>query len=142
MTDQPVHATTVALFQPARGWIGVMLTGPSGAGKSDLALRLIARGWRLVADDYTHVFVSGGHLFGSAPTTIAGRIEARGVGILHKPTLTQARLGLVIVLTTDAVERLPQADFQTLRGIDLPRLRLEGFEASAVEKVTVLSRRL
>lgn len=142
MTDQPVHATTVALFRPGIGWIGVMLTGPSGAGKSDLALRLIARGWRLVADDYTHVFASGGHLYGTAPTTIAGRIEVRGVGILHQPNLAQARLGLVVTLTADAVERLPETDFQTVRGIDLPRVRLRGFEASAVEKVTVLSRRL
>ena len=142
MTDQPVHATTVALYRPGRGWIGVMLTGPSGAGKSDLALRLLARGWGLVADDYTHVFASGGHLYGTAPATIAGRIEARGVGILHQSTLAQARLGLVVSLTADAVERLPEADFQPLRGIDLPRVRLRGFEASAVEKVTVLSRRL
>ncbi|WP_296170102.1 HPr kinase/phosphatase C-terminal domain-containing protein [uncultured Brevundimonas sp.] len=142
MIAQPVHATTVALFRSGIGWIGVMLTGPSGAGKSDLALRLIARGWRLVADDYTHVFTSGGHLYGTAPTSIAGRIEARGVGILHQPTLAQARLRLVVGLTTDAIERLPEADFQTLRGIDLPRVMLRGFEASAVEKVTVLSRRL
>ncbi|MBJ7447702.1 MAG: HPr kinase/phosphatase C-terminal domain-containing protein [Brevundimonas sp.] len=142
MTDQPVHATTVARFRPGSGWVGVMLTGPSGAGKSDLALRLISRGWRLVADDYTRVFASGGQLYGTAPTTIAGRIEARGVGIEDQPTLAQARLGLVVTLTADAVERLPEADFQTLRGIDLPRVRLRGFEASAVEKVTVLSRRL
>jgi len=142
MTDQPVHATTAALFRSGRGWIGVMLTGPSGAGKSDLALRLIARGWRLVADDYTHVFASGGHLYGKAPTTISGCIEARGVGIEDQPTLAQARLGLVVALTADAVERLPEVDFQTLRGINLPRVRLRGFEASAVEKVTVLSRRL
>jgi serine kinase of HPr protein (carbohydrate metabolism regulator) len=142
MTNQPVHATTVALFRPGRGWIGVMLTGPSGAGKSDLAFRLIARGWRLVADDYTHVFASGGHLYGTAPTTITGRIEARGVGILHQPTLAQARLGLVVALTADAVERLPEADFETHCGIALPRVMLRGFEASAVEKVTVLSRRL
>ena len=142
MTDQPVHATTVALFRPGSGWVGVMLTGPSGAGKSDLALRLLARGWRLVADDYTYVFASGGHLYGTAPATIAGRIEARGLGILHQPILAQARLGLVVSLTADAVERLPEADFETLCGITLPRLRLQGFEVSAVEKVTVLSRRL
>lgn len=142
MTDQPVHATTVALFRPGSGWTGIMLTGPSGAGKSDLALRLLARGWRLVADDYTHVFASGGHLYGTAPATIAGRIEARGVGILRQPTLAQARLGLVATLTANTVQRLPEAEFQTLRGIDLPSATLRGFEASAVEKVTVLSRRL
>ena len=142
MTDQPVHATTVALFRPGSGWVGVMLTGPSGAGKSDLALRLLARGWRLVADDYTHVFASGGQLYGTAPTTIAGRIEVRGVGILHQPSLAQARLGLVVALTADTVERLPESDCETRFGVDLPRVMLRGFEASAVEKVTVLSRRL
>ena len=142
MTDQPVHATTVALFRPGSGWVGVMLTGPSGAGKSDLALRLLARGWRLVADDYTHVFASGGHLYGTAPATIAGRIEVRGVGILHQPSLAQARLGLVVALTADTVERLPESDCETRFGVDLPCVMLRGFEASAVEKVTVLSRRL
>lgn len=142
MTDQPVHATTVALYRPGSGWFGVMLSGPSGAGKSDLALRLIARGWRLVADDYTHVFASGGHLYGTAPTRIAGRIEVRGVGIVGQPTLAVVRSGLVVSLTTSPVERLPEPGFETHYGVDLPRVTLDGFEASAVEKVTVLSRRL
>ncbi|MGV9008432.1 HPr kinase/phosphorylase [Brevundimonas sp.] len=142
MSVQPVHATTVALYRPGRGWFGVMLAGASGAGKSDLALRLIAQGWRLVADDYTHVFASGEHLYGTAPTTIAGRIEVRGVGIVDQPTVALVRLGLAISLTAGLVERLPEAEFETHRGIDLPHVTLDGFEASAVEKVTVLSRRL
>ena len=142
MTDQPVHASTVAVYRPGSGWFGVMLSGPSGAGKSDLALRLIARGWRLVADDYTHVFASGDHLYGTAPTAIGGRIEVRGVGIMGQPTLAMARLGLVVSLTPGPIERLPEPSFETHHGVDLPRVTLDGFEASAVEKVTVLSRRL
>jgi serine kinase of HPr protein (carbohydrate metabolism regulator) len=142
MTDQPVHATTVALYRSGGGCFGVMLSGPSGAGKSDLALRLIARGWRLVADDYTHVFASGDHLYGTAPTAIGGRIEVRGVGIVGQPRLALARLRLVVSLTTGPIERLPEPSFETHHGVDLPRVTLDGFEASAVEKVTVLSRRL
>ena len=142
MIDQPIHATTAALYRPGSGWFGVMLSGPSGAGKSDLALRLIARGWRLVADDYTHVFASGEHLYGTAPPAIRGRLEVRGVGIMGQPTLALARLGLVVALTTDPVERLPEPRFETHHGVGLPRVTLDGFEASAVEKVTVLSRRL
>ncbi|PZO05554.1 MAG: serine kinase [Alphaproteobacteria bacterium] len=142
MSPQPIHATTVALCRPGDAWFGVMLSGPSGGGKSDLALRLIARGWRLVADDYTHVFASGGHLYGTAPPAIGGRIEVRGVGIVGQPTLALARLGLVVALTTGPVERLPEPGFETHHGVDLPLVALYGFEASAVEKVTVLSRRL
>ena len=142
MIDQPIHATTAALYRPGSGWLGVMLSGPSGAGKSDLALRLIARGWRLVADDYTHVFASGDQLYGTAPTAIGGRIEVRGVGIMGQPTLAMARLGLVVSLTPGPIERLPEPSFETHHAVDLPRVTLDGFEASAVEKVTVLSRRL
>ncbi len=142
MIDQPIHATTVALYRPGSGWFGVMLSGPSGAGKSDLALRLIARGWRLVADDYTHVFASGRHLYGTAPPAIGERLEVRGVGIVSQPTLALARLSLVVALTTGPVERLPEPSFETHDGVDLPRVTLDGFVASAVEKVTVLSRRL
>ena len=138
---QPRHATVVAR-RTADGWRGVLLTGPSGAGKSDLALRLIDAGWRLVADDYTHVFASGDQLYGTAPTAIGGRIEVRGVGIMGQPTLAMARLGLVVSLTPGPIERLPEPSFETHHAVDLPRVTLDGFEASAVEKVTVLSRRL
>lgn len=142
MSDQLLHATTVALYRPGQGWIGVLLTGPSGSGKSDLALRLLARGWRLVADDYIHIFASDGRLFGTAPTRIAGLMEMRGVGIIDQPVLPLVRLGMIVALTNDPVERLPQHELKTFAGVNLPRFALNGFEPSAVEKVTVLSRRL
>ncbi|KAK0350597.1 hypothetical protein LTR94_028381, partial [Friedmanniomyces endolithicus] len=73
----PLHATTVAIRQGGE-WKAVMILGPSGAGKSDLALRLIGRGWRLVSDDYTQVWISGQALYATAPEVIRGKIEARG----------------------------------------------------------------
>ena len=57
-----VHATCIAR-RLGRGWAGVLLFGPSGAGKSDLALRALERGWRLVSDDYSTVWASGGGLY-------------------------------------------------------------------------------
>src|SRR5262249_17365812 len=70
-----VHATCVAL-RIGRSWQGVLLRGPSGAGKSDFALRLIEGGARLVADDQTELVRKGSKVIASAPTRIAGLIEA------------------------------------------------------------------
>ena len=64
--------------------IGVLLTGPSGIGKSELALELISRGHRLIADDAPE-------FRRTAPDTIRGRcppvlkdfLEVRGLGILN-----------------------------------------------------------
>jgi hypothetical protein len=134
---QPLHATAVAQWAPGAGWRAVLIRGPSGAGKSDLALRLIGRGWRLVADDYVHVFASGAALYATAPDTIAGRIEVRGVGIIGATTRDVVRLVLAVDLGGPAPERLPDPETRVLAGRTLPRLRLAGFEASAVEKVAV-----
>jgi serine kinase of HPr protein (carbohydrate metabolism regulator) len=134
-TDPPLHATAVARWVPGTGWRAVLISGTSGAGKSDLALRLIGRGWRLVADDYVHVFASGEGLYASAPNTIRGRIEARGVGVIEAGVSGVVRLALAVDLTVTAPERLPEPESRTLAGRALPLLRLAGFEASAVEKV-------
>lgn len=139
---QPIHATAVAQWAPGRGWRAIVVAGPSGAGKSDLALRLIGRGWRLVADDYVHVFASGEALWAAAPQTIAGRIEARGVGIVEACARGVARLVLAVELGEGAPERLPEAETRTFAGRALPLLRLDGFEASAVEKVAAAIARL
>jgi serine kinase of HPr protein (carbohydrate metabolism regulator) len=138
---QPIHATAVAQWAPGRGWRAIVVVGPSGAGKSDLALRLIGRGWRLVADDYVHVFASGEALWAAAPQTIAGRIEARGVGIVEACARGVVRVVLAVELGS-APERLPEAETRTLAGRALPLLRLDGFEASAVEKVAAAIARL
>ncbi|MFN3670006.1 MAG: HPr kinase/phosphorylase [Brevundimonas sp.] len=136
MSDgQPTHATALAQWTPRAGWRAVLVRGPSGAGKSDLALRLMGRGWRLVADDYVHVFASGGAVYAVPPKVIAGRIEARGVGIVDARARGLARLMLVVVLGGSPPERLPEPETTTLAGLPLPLLRLSGFEASAVEKV-------
>lgn len=131
----PLHATAVAQWASGIGWRAILISGPSGAGKSDLALRLIGRGWRLVADDYVHVFASGGALYATAPDTITGRIEARGVGVIPACVRGVVRLVLSVELGETAPERLPEAEIRMIAGRPLPLLRLAGFEASAVEKV-------
>ncbi|HYC75072.1 HPr kinase/phosphatase C-terminal domain-containing protein [Brevundimonas sp.] len=139
---QPLHGTVAARWRPGVGWRAVLITGPAGAGKSDLTLRLIGRGWRLVADDYAHVIASGGVLYAVAPETIAGRMEARGVGVVPACARGLTRLSLTVDLTGDPVERLPETETRVFEGVALPLLRLNGFEASAVEKVATALARL
>lgn len=136
MSVAPIHGTTVTRWIPARGWTGVLITGPSGAGKSDLALRLIGRGWRLVSDDYSHVFASGGSLYATAPATIAGRIEARGLGLVSVRHLGLTRLVLAVACVTEVPERLPEPDTMLIADLILPRLEVLTRHASAVEIVT------
>lgn len=138
-THTLVHGTCVALEQDGRP-VGVLLRGVSGSGKSDLALRLIDRGARLVADDQCeigrHEAPGGPYLVARAPAAIAGRIEVRGVGIVEVPVLSEVRLALVVDLTPPAdIERLPAETTEALLGVALPRLSLDPSAPSAPAKL-------
>jgi HPr kinase/phosphorylase len=107
----------------ARGEDGVLLLGPSGVGKSDLLLRLIDRGFSLVADD--RVDIHGA--YASPPDNLAGLVEARGLGILRRPYISRAKLALVVLLQRG--ERLPMP--ARYDGLDLPMVSLDPWPASA-----------
>ncbi len=131
-----MHATLVAA-----GADGVLLRGPSGSGKSDLALRLLAapRSWRLVADDQVLVSRIGERVVGTAPTTLAGQLEVRGVGIVAVAHATSADIRLIIDLVPrDQVPRLPEPAIGDLLGLPIPCFRLHAFEVSAPDKVGLL----
>lgn len=123
-----IHASAVAL-DPARG---VLILGPSGAGKSALALELMALGAWLVADDRVDLRVLDGALIASAPEAIAGRIEARGIGILAAEPLASARIALAVDLSQDEAERLPPARKIEIAGVAVPLvLRVRSGHAAA-----------
>ena len=125
-----VHASCVAIAGRA-----VLIGGASGRGKSDLALRLIDRGARLIADDQTLLEPSGGRLLASAPPTIAGRIEIRGVGIVAMEAVRDVPVALFVDLDA-AAERLPEgAGKRVLAGISIPSIALSALEASAPIKL-------
>ena len=64
--------------------IGVLITGESGVGKSELALELITRGHRLIADDAPEFSrISPDALNGVCPSALSGFLEVRGLGILN-----------------------------------------------------------
>lgn len=97
-----LHASCVALAGR-----GVLIMGAAGAGKSALALELMAYGAALVADDRTCLRASQGGLIASAPPSIAGLIEARGVDILRADAVAEAEVVLAIDLDRLESERLP-----------------------------------
>lgn len=103
MTTTIVHASCVAVEQRA-----VLILGPSGSGKSGLALRLMAYGAALVADDRTELHLRDGVLVARSPSALRGMIEARGVGVLNAPVQDEAAVVLAVDLATPETDRLPQ----------------------------------
>jgi serine kinase of HPr protein (carbohydrate metabolism regulator) len=129
-----LHATTLAR-RVDNVWRGVLIRGLSGTGKSDLALRALDSGWRLVADDRTLVWASGGELYGRAPAPISGLLEARGVGVVPVAVLGFVRLGLVVDATQGPVERIPEPEVVSVLAVRLPRLQFDLRYASTLAKI-------
>ena len=74
-----VHGELLEVFG-----MGLLITGGSGVGKSELALELISRGHRLIADDTpTLARVASDILEGTCPPTLSDLLEVRGLGILN-----------------------------------------------------------
>ena len=62
---------------------GVLFQGESGVGKSEVAIELIKRGHRIIADDAVEIKETNhGTLVASAPELIRHYIEIRGVGVI------------------------------------------------------------
>ena len=118
-----IHASCAA-----RDGAGVLVLGAPGSGKSDLVLRLLDRGFDLVADD--RVEIADGLAW--APPALAGLLEVRGLGILRLPFVAQAGLVLAVALDRPA-ERLPAPGRHGPTG--LPLLALDGTRPAAAQIV-------
>jgi len=137
LSAETVHASTVAVDGRA-----VLITGPSGSGKSDLALRLLDRGFTLVSDDQTIVRKDGDRLVASAPPTIAGKIEIRGIGIVEVERVDNVPVALLVELTSD-IQRLPDDSRERpVLGVKLPLISIDAMAASAPSKVAIALERM
>ena len=137
LSSENLHASTVALDGR-----GVLISGPSGSGKSDLALRLLDRGFVLVSDDRTIIRREGSRLIASAPETIRGKLEVRGVGIVEMEHQRDVPIALVVELTSD-IQRLPDEGRERLiLGSAIPLINVDAMTASAPSKVAVALDRL
>jgi serine kinase of HPr protein (carbohydrate metabolism regulator) len=137
LSTENLHASCVASEGRA-----VLIAGPSGSGKSDLALRLIDRGFTLVSDDRTIIRKDGDKLIASAPETIKGKLEIRGIGIVDMETVSNMPIALVVELTGD-MQRLPDDSRERLMlGVGVPLVNVNAMTASAASKVAVALDRL
>jgi HPr kinase/phosphorylase len=116
---------------------GVLITGDSSIGKSELALELLTRGHRLIADDATEFSrVAPDTLLGNCPEMLRDFLEVRGLGILNVRAMFGAsaikqhrNLRLIIVLQD--IEEAIQMDrlhgsrqLRKIQGVNIPEITL------------------
>jgi len=138
MMTQALAPSTVlhGVFLEVSG-LGVLLTGDPAIGKSELALELITRGHRLVADDVLEVFaVSPDTLEGRCPALLQDFMEVRGLGVLNIRRLFgesavkhRKNIKLIIHLTLaeqwHEVDRLDmRASDRHILGVAVPEVRI------------------
>ena len=133
-TSEQVHATCIGLEG-----IGLLLRGPSGTGKSDLAFRMMEHNSKLIADDCVNLFLKNGVLMAQAPYSLRGLLEVRGVGIIEVPYENNICVfGVINLVDSNQVQRLPNHQMETLLGIEVPSYQLNPWEISAIAKVRLV----
>lgn len=129
-----LHGVFMEIFS-----LGLLITGDPSVGKSELALELVARGHRLVADD-APVFCKTAPdvLNGRCPEMLRDCLEVRGLGILNvramfgDSAIKQNRnLRLILKLVPMTEEQMQQIDrlhgatsTRTVLGVDIPEITL------------------
>ncbi len=118
---------------------GVFIKGDAGVGKSELALELITRGHRLVADDVVEVkHVAPETLEGNCPGMLRDFLEVRGLGILNirflfGETAVKPRKNLKLIVELMHPQEIGEvglnrldmvASTETILGVAIPKVRI------------------
>ncbi len=126
-----VHGSFVDVYG-----IGVLLVGRSGIGKSEIALDLVERGHRLVADDVVTITRKGeGILMGAGTDLVKHFMEIRGLGLIDVRSMFgirairfQKRVEIVIELMEwrpDEEYTRTGLDDETISILDVPMTRVK-----------------
>jgi len=130
--QKSVHGSMVDVYG-----VGLLLSGPSGIGKSEVALDLIERGHRLVADDVVMVTRRDSSILMGAGTDLVQHfMEVRGLGLVDiramfgiRAIRFQKRVELVVQMEmADANTEYTRIDMiegtHEILGVPLPRVRV------------------
>ena len=139
-----VHGTLVDVYG-----VGLLYTGKSGIGKSEVALDLVERGHRLVADDVVRINRRGADvIIGTGEELLGHHMEIRGVGIIDIEQLfgirsirlqkrIEVEVNLALWSETEEYERLGvEAKRTTILGVEIPYVRVP---ISPGKNITVIS---
>jgi HPr kinase/phosphorylase len=139
-----VHGTLVDVYG-----VGLLYTGKSGIGKSEIALDLVERGHRLVADDVIKIIRTRPDvIIGTGSELLGHHMEIRGVGIIDVEELfgirsirLQKRVEVEVHLTlwseTADYERLGiEERYTTVLGVQIPIVNVP---ISPGKNITVIS---
>jgi HPr kinase/phosphorylase len=129
--------------------IGLLFIGRSGIGKSEIALDLVERGHRLVADDIVFVTRKGeGVLMGSGSKLMKHFMEIRGLGLINVEKIFgvrairyQKRVEVLVVLEEwDAKKEYTRTGLEhistNILGVNIPTIILPIFPG---KNVTVIA---
>jgi HPr kinase/phosphorylase len=139
-----VHGSLVDVYG-----VGVLLTGRSGIGKSEIALDLVERGHRLVADDVVMLTQKGeGILMGAGTDLVKHFMEVRGLGLID----VRSMFGIRAIRYQKRVEILieledwkPDQDYTrtglddsatTILEVEIPTVKLPIFPGKNVTVIT------
>ena len=130
--QQSVHGSLVDVYG-----IGLLLVGKAGIGKSEVALDLVERGHRLVADDVVIATKEEGPiLMGSGTDLVQHFMEVRGLGLVDVRAMFgirairfQKRIEVVVGMELwDADEEYTRIamveDTREILGVELPLVRV------------------
>ncbi|RMD88062.1 MAG: HPr kinase/phosphorylase [Calditrichaeota bacterium] len=139
-----VHGSLVDVYG-----IGMLFTGRSGIGKSEIALDLVERGHRLVADDVVHISRKAeGVLIGTADEMLQHHMEIRGLGIVDVRSIfgirsirLQKRVEVEVQLEewdeSEEYERIGLDEFTTkILDVEIPVVKLPIFPG---KNITVIA---
>ncbi|MFA7317625.1 MAG: HPr(Ser) kinase/phosphatase [Sulfuricella sp.] len=117
------------VFMEVQG-MGLLITGDSAVGKSEIALELITRGHRLVADDVVEFYqVSPDTLEGRCPVMLQDFLEVRGLGVLD----IRALFGENAVKLKKNLRLIVHLEKLTEKTMSLDRLQIDAYSQQILD---------